>query len=127
MMRAAAEGSHLSTDARNRWRSHIDASRIKLDCSHGVIYANLTVDLVHAMVRQLYFILKVCSHADYWSQPQVIAASIARYHQFMHLMRSRPKMMFVPTVDIDLVWHAHQCDPQDYARYCNDLVGKLVP
>ncbi|CAK4488359.1 unnamed protein product [Aphanomyces euteiches] len=101
--------------------------RIKLDCSHGVIYANLTVDLVHAMVRQLYFILKVCSHADYWSQPQVIAASIARYHQFMHLMRSRPKMMFVPTVDIDLVWHAHQCDPQDYARYCNDLVGKLVP
>ncbi|KAH9124984.1 hypothetical protein LEN26_009628 [Aphanomyces euteiches] len=126
MMRAAAEGSHLSTDARNRWRSHIDASRIKLDCSHGVIYANLTVDLVHAMVRQLYFILKVCSHADYWSHPQVIAASIARYHQFMHLMRSQPKMMFVPTVDIDLVWHAHQCDPQEYARYCNDLVGKLV-
>ncbi|KAG9406880.1 hypothetical protein AC1031_003210 [Aphanomyces cochlioides] len=85
-----------------------------------------SLDLVHAMVRQLSFLLKVCSHGDYWSQRQVVAAAIVRYHKFMHLMRTRPKTMLVPTVDIDLVWHAHQCFPKDYALFCHDLVHKLV-
>ncbi|KAF0717187.1 Aste57867_2450 [Aphanomyces stellatus] len=86
---------------------------------------HLPYDLVHAMLRQLDFVHKICGNLAYWRHPQVLAASIVRYHKFMHLMAYAP--MLVPTADIDLVWHAHQAaSPEAYATYCQQLVGRLV-
>ncbi|KAF0714497.1 Aste57867_3843 [Aphanomyces stellatus] len=84
------------------------------------------LDLVHAMVRQLDFVNKICSNYDYWCQPQVIDESIRRYHQFIHLMHIQSAGTLVPTSDIDIVWHTHQTLPTEYAVFCNDIVGQLI-
>ncbi|GJP55945.1 hypothetical protein CLOM_g14956 [Closterium sp. NIES-68] len=34
--------------------------------------------------------------------------------------------MFVPALDIDFVWHAHQLAPLAYAHDCNALLGRLL-
>ena len=34
--------------------------------------------------------------------------------------------MFVPTLDIDLVWHTHQCSPSRYFETTQTLAGKFV-
>ncbi|KAF0688011.1 Aste57867_20322 [Aphanomyces stellatus] len=83
------------------------------------------LDLVHAMVRQLDFVNKICSNYDYWCQPHVIDESIRRYHQFIHLMHIQSAGTLVPTSDIDIVWH-HQTLPIEYAVFCNDIVGQLI-
>ncbi|KAF0712449.1 hypothetical protein As57867_004816, partial [Aphanomyces stellatus] len=84
------------------------------------------IDLVHAMVRQLDFVNKICSNYDYWCQPQVIDESIRRYHQFIHLMHIQSAGTLVPTSDIDIVWHTHQTMPTEYAKFCNYIVGRLI-
>ncbi|RQM26597.1 hypothetical protein B5M09_008054 [Aphanomyces astaci] len=88
----------------------------------------MALDLVHAMARQLQFVEKVCTNYTYWNQPVVVAASVVRYHQFMHIMAAKPSNVtcLVPTVDIDLVWHAHQCNPVAYRTFCNRVAGKLI-
>ncbi|KAF0716481.1 Aste57867_2829 [Aphanomyces stellatus] len=80
------------------------------------------------MLRQLDFVHKMCRHYDYWYTPSVVQAAIARYHQFMHLIRiSRDTLtMLVPTPDIDLVWHTHQCHPRGYFEFCRSTVGDLI-
>lgn len=34
--------------------------------------------------------------------------------------------MFVPTLDIDLVWHTHQCSPSRYYATTQAVAGKFV-
>ena len=34
--------------------------------------------------------------------------------------------MFVPTLDIDLVWHTHQCSAVNYHRVTQEVAGKFV-
>ncbi|KDO19400.1 hypothetical protein SPRG_15141 [Saprolegnia parasitica CBS 223.65] len=87
-----------------------------------------TIDLVQGMFRQLDFINKMVPHAEYWRHPQVLAAAIVRYEQFMYLLGRRTRnerghflTTLVPTVDIALVWHAHQTTERAYRNYCRSL------
>ncbi|RQM29671.1 hypothetical protein B5M09_012137 [Aphanomyces astaci] len=86
------------------------------------------IDLVQAMLRQLDFCNKMCPNMEYWTNPIVLAASMSRYHKFMHVMKVKLKdnVMLVPTSDIDLVWHTHQSFPGDYGTFCRHTVGRLV-
>jgi hypothetical protein len=34
--------------------------------------------------------------------------------------------MFVPTLDIDLVWHTHQCSAMKYYKTTQEVAGKFV-
>ena len=79
------------------------------------------------MHTQLDFVLKICSNYEYWTNLSVIQASIARYHKFMHLMKiKKNNILLVPTLDIDLAWHAHQTNPDQYRAYTRNVTGKLV-
>jgi hypothetical protein len=41
-------------------------------------------------------------------------------------MSSTPASFFVPTLDIDLVWHTHQLASDNYAKETKTFVGRFV-
>ena len=43
-----------------------------------------------------------------------IERAVDRYCEFLALARDNPRELVVPTLDIDLIWHAHMLSPQDY-------------
>ncbi|CAG8282932.1 unnamed protein product [Penicillium salamii] len=49
----------------------------------------------------------------------------SRYIKFLQLMKEY-KCTFVPTLDIDLLWHTHQLSPLAYGKYCQTQVGRYV-
>ncbi|OQR88331.1 hypothetical protein THRCLA_10381 [Thraustotheca clavata] len=85
------------------------------------------VDLVQGMYHQLDFITKVGTIIDYWSQPQVIAAAIQRYEQFVYLHKKNSKLYGVPTMDISLVWQTHLTKRSDYLKYSSEVTKRVLP
>ncbi|KAJ3267516.1 hypothetical protein HK104_005810, partial [Borealophlyctis nickersoniae] len=86
----------------------------------------LTIDLVAAVVRQRTFTAKMVGGAVNWSDPVVVARSTMRYRQFLILMEREPTKFLVPTLDIDLNWHTHQCFPLRYQQYGFKHTGRLI-
>ncbi|KAK7035892.1 hypothetical protein R3P38DRAFT_3484110 [Favolaschia claudopus] len=96
-----------------------------------------SVELVGAasrtILRQGSFVTKM--HELEWTKPGffdnaedeiALQHAIARYHAFLDLMSSSPASFFVPTLDIDLVWHTHQLMAEDYANDTMRYVGRFV-
>ncbi|KAG7447834.1 uncharacterized protein BT62DRAFT_948034, partial [Guyanagaster necrorhizus] len=92
-----------------------------------------SLDLVGAVLRQGSFVNKMDKLG--WTDPDFFSSSedevalrhcIARYHAFLDLMSSSPAGFFVPTLDIDLVWHTHQLMARKYSRHCLKYVGRFV-
>ena len=86
----------------------------------------LSLDLIKGMYRQLSFVNKICTNYQYWCEPAVLRTSIERYFKFVQLIASHPGKTFVPTMDIDLVWHTHQTDPKSYGAYTKSVLGKTL-
>ncbi|KAL5350558.1 hypothetical protein ACLOAV_004127 [Pseudogymnoascus australis] len=65
-----------------------------------------------------------------WIRSPVIKGTlhraIARYSKFLKLFKLYPKTMLVPTLDIDLVWHTHQCSPSRYDVKALKMAGRLI-
>ncbi|SJL02687.1 uncharacterized protein ARMOST_06021 [Armillaria ostoyae] len=57
------------------------------------------------------------------SGPQALRGSLSC---FLDLMSSSPAGFFVPTLDIDLVWHTHQLMAQQYSRDCLEYVRRFA-
>ncbi|CAE7445264.1 GRDP1, partial [Symbiodinium microadriaticum] len=54
--------------------------------------------------------------------------AVERYlDRFLELKRRRPKDFWVPTYDIDCVWHAHQLHPHNYEEETTRLCGAMLP
>ncbi|GJE98075.1 hypothetical protein PsYK624_142970 [Phanerochaete sordida] len=92
-----------------------------------------SVDLVEAILRQCYFIEKMVELG--WTAPRalgdlhgeaVLQHAIVRYHAFLDLTSSAPEMFFVPTLDIDLIWHTHQMKCEIYHRDCGQLIKRYL-
>ncbi|KZT67388.1 hypothetical protein DAEQUDRAFT_713656 [Daedalea quercina L-15889] len=92
-----------------------------------------SIDLVGAVIRQGSFTSKM--HAFGWTAPGyfdkaideiVLAHAITRYHAFLDLMAPSPASFFVPTLDIDLVWHTHQLTAGRYADDCMKFVERYI-
>lgn len=49
-----------------------------------------------------------------------------RYRGFMALFKEEPAQTLVPTADIDLVWHTHQCSPREYEAGCVRMAGRFI-
>ncbi|CAE7591605.1 GRDP1, partial [Symbiodinium sp. CCMP2456] len=47
--------------------------------------------------------------------------------KFLELKRQRPDEFWVPTYDIDCIWHAHQLHPWKYEEETAELCGRLLP
>jgi hypothetical protein len=89
---------------------------------------DLVVQLRGAVFRQTSFIDKMNNHL--WIRSPFVSGTlrraVPRYEKFLELMRVYPGKMFVPTLDIDLVWHTHQCQAHLYAKGTRETVGRFI-
>lgn len=90
---------------------------------------NDTVEkLVDAVKRQSGFVDKM--DRQLWIRSPAIEGTlsrgITRYERFLKLFKLYPRKMLVPTLDIDLVWHTHQCSPSQYALVTENMAGRFI-
>ncbi|KAJ2912588.1 hypothetical protein MD484_g7833, partial [Candolleomyces efflorescens] len=124
-------GAHFSlAEIRGQFKKNKLIGRIMSAHSTPMIYS---VDLGGAVLRQGSFVAKM-THLG-WTKPGffdapkdeiVLQHAIARYHAFLDLMASSPASFFVPTLDIDLVWHTHQLMNAKYEADCKQYIGRFV-
>ncbi|ESU10063.1 hypothetical protein FGSG_03198 [Fusarium graminearum PH-1] len=87
----------------------------------------LAGQLRDAVIRQASFVDKMNSYM--WIRSPAIEGTIrrgvSRYVNFCKLIKMS-KTTVVPTLDIDLVWHTHQCTAKYYGQAMKVLAGKFV-
>ncbi|KAI9334291.1 hypothetical protein BDR26DRAFT_570941 [Obelidium mucronatum] len=81
------------------------------------ITTHLTLDLVAAVIRQRGFTGKMVGGFVNWTERDTLARATIRYQMFLDLTKKEPNSFLVPTLDVDLMWHTHQCYPQRYQNY----------
>jgi len=52
--------------------------------------------------------------------------AVQQYRRFLTLKIRYPSAQLVPTDDIDLIWHAHILDTENYQLDCNSLFGRFM-
>ena len=60
-----------------------------------------------------------------WSREKTTQA-ISRYLMFLTLIHLYPNRQFVPSIEIDCVWHFHIIDTIKYAQDCQILFGRFI-
>jgi hypothetical protein len=115
---------------KHEFQAHFSKIRAKFADKVKYVRNNLSflpMDLVQGLFIQLEFVNKICSNFEHWSTNRSVEAAIERYWKFFNLLATHPGKMLVPTVDIDLAWHAHQVAPNAlYRNYCQKIAGKVV-
>ena len=56
---------------------------------------------------------------------QVLFA-VKQYKRFLNLKIKHPELNLVPTDDIDMIWHSHILDTEQYAKDCANLFGTFL-
>ena len=86
------------------------------------------LDLAGAVIRQGSFVEKM--HKIDWLHSPALRSTmerlITKYGRFFDIMKSHPRNIAVPTLDVDLAWHTHQLNPQAYYVYCDRLTRSLI-
>ncbi|KAH6855531.1 hypothetical protein B0I37DRAFT_337966 [Chaetomium sp. MPI-CAGE-AT-0009] len=90
-----------------------------------VVFGQHVFGLWDAPLRQIGFIERILAEIVTVSTVQLQAYQ-DRYLKFLGLIKDHPKAVFVPTLDIDLIWHTHQLSPAAYDAYCRTHVGRPV-
>ncbi|KAL4877976.1 hypothetical protein BJY04DRAFT_196799 [Aspergillus karnatakaensis] len=84
--------------------------------------------LVENVERQCVFVDKM--HGHRWIRSPAVEGTlrraIDRYDKFLHLFRLHPNVFLVPTLDVDLVWHTHQCSAASYRGFVTERVGRFI-
>ncbi|KAF9055637.1 hypothetical protein BJ165DRAFT_433608 [Panaeolus papilionaceus] len=92
-----------------------------------------SLDLAGAVLRQASFVKKMYDLG--WTQQGVFEGlgnevvlqhAVARYHGFLDLLSSSPTSFYVPTLDIDLVWHTHQLLCVRYEKDTVCYIGRFI-
>jgi hypothetical protein len=84
-----------------------------------------TIQILHFrndLIRQIRLHNRVISQRI---DHQFILNASERYEKFLLLKSENPNLNVVPTLDIDLVWHAHMLDHQSYVKDCMEKFGKI--
>lgn len=85
-------------------------------------------ELGSAVERQAHFIDKM--NNSLWLRSPALQGTlnraVVRYERFIQLFKMHPGTMLVPTLDIDLVWHTHQCSPRSYQAFCEREAGRSI-
>ncbi|KAL2629021.1 hypothetical protein R1flu_013707 [Riccia fluitans] len=98
--------------------------------SNRINPGRLRYDLVAAAHRQGPFIYQV-SARWFWDQ-RFLETALRRYKGFLYLIKrneeiqGQPKGFFVPTYDIDLLWHSHQLAPSAYNSDMKIFLGRVL-
>jgi Glycine-rich domain-containing protein-like len=100
----------------------------------GIMWQDLSIDLVAASLRQREFIKRITSNeCNGIDTPFALYKANTRYHKFLLLMNRKSKpanfkknVNLVPTLDIDLLWHTHQLVPVPYRQWCLEHLGTAI-
>jgi len=95
----------------------------------GIVWRDLSIDLVAASLRQREFAKKITSDDCLgMDSPFSLFKATTRYHKFLLLMKrnDKKKVPLVPTLDIDLCWHTHQLSPVPYRQWCVEHLGMAI-
>ncbi|CAE7251142.1 GRDP1 [Symbiodinium sp. CCMP2592] len=84
-------------------------------------------DLIGACERQSAFYYQVAVMPHYRDRYFLQLAAERYLDKFLELKRQRPDEFWVPTYDIDCIWHAHQLHPWKYEEETAELCGRLLP
>ncbi|GIJ86994.1 hypothetical protein Asppvi_005893 [Aspergillus pseudoviridinutans] len=84
--------------------------------------------LVDNVQRQAAFVDKM--HRHLWicspAAEGTLRRALGRYDKFLKLFKFYPGKMMVPTLDIDLVWHTHQCSAAQYEESMRERTGRFI-
>ncbi|MCO5578923.1 hypothetical protein L7F22_032773 [Adiantum nelumboides] len=82
-------------------------------------------DLENAVIRQRSFFYQVSK--PHMKEECFLRAAEQRYKAFLHLFKTTDcKFFFVPTYDIDLMWHTHQLNPKAYSEDLTRILGRVL-
>jgi hypothetical protein len=91
-------------------------------------HKELSSYLVDGVLRQFKFVEKMGNHG--WLRSPALEGTISRavdrYSKYLELFKRYPNRIFVPTIDIDLVWHTHLCSPRRYETAVLSLAGRFI-
>ncbi len=107
------------TYKRDAFKDHFTQVRAKFADKIKYVRNNLSflpLDLVQGLFIQLEFVNKICSNYEHWCNANTIDTAIARYWRFFNLLTTNRGKLLVPTLDVDLAWHAHQVAPNSLYR-----------
>ena len=78
--------------------------------------------------RQMNFVEKMHNHLWICSPAAqgTLRRAVDRYTKFLELFKAHPGTVLVPTLDIDLVWHTHQCSAAEYQTLTMDQTGQYI-
>ncbi|KAH8705642.1 hypothetical protein BGW36DRAFT_284650 [Talaromyces proteolyticus] len=84
--------------------------------------------LIENVQRQATFVDKMHDHL--WIRSPAVEGtlrrSLDRYDKFVKLFQLYPNKMLVPTLDIDLVWHTHQCSAAHYEESMLERTDRYI-
>jgi len=87
-----------------------------------------TFAMVAMVQRQAGFVDRM--HQHLWLRspafPGTLKRALDRYDKFVQLFKLYPDSVLVPTLDIDIVWHTHQCSAFLYRDAMMKRVGKFI-
>ena len=99
----------------------------------GILWQDLSIDLVAASLRQREFATKITSNECIGiDNASALFKATTRYHKFLLLMnhkssrKDKKRIALVPTLDIDLCWHTHQLNAVSYRQWCIKHLGVAV-
>lgn len=88
----------------------------------GIMWRDLSIDLVAASLRQREFSKKITSsELSAIDTTNALSRATTRYHKFLMLLKrnsTKKGASLVPTLDIDLCWHTHQLYAVSYRQWC---------
>lgn len=88
--------------------------------------AATVAQLADAVVSQSSFVGRILALGPRIITDAWIDRAITRYAEFLSLAKAHPGKTLVPTLDIDLIWHAHMLSPLDYRDDCHDMFGRVL-
>lgn len=98
----------------------------------GILWRDLSIDLVAASLRQREFATKITSKECIGiDTASALFRATSRYHKFLLMNRKssgkdKKRIALVPTLDIDLCWHTHQLNSVSYRQWCIEHLGIAV-
>ena len=120
--RTADVWSNKIAQASYRVHPRVDPSPVSLNASQHVDAERLAI----VMEAHDKFHKRILALGPRVFDAKFISSAVQRYAQFLDLAASSSGAVLVPTLDIDLVWHAHMCSPEDYRDDCMDILGRVL-
>ncbi|GLJ46990.1 hypothetical protein SUGI_0991820 [Cryptomeria japonica] len=88
----------------------------------------ISCDLVAAAKYHLEFLALVGQYPCLYRGPAVQRAIYRYEHCWLPLLaNSEAKEDLLPPLDCEWVWHCHRLNPLQYASYCHEFYGRLLP